>query len=72
MNYTAIERRVISMTKDEFIDGYMVRSKLPREYRTPDGFHIPGNTARIAKPCNCGVEGCTGWQMTYVNTETSN
>ena len=30
------------MTRDEFITGYMERSRLDPAYRTEDGFQIPG------------------------------
>lgn len=55
------------MTKDEFIDGYLSRSGL-QQYRTPDGYLIPGVPERIALPCECGEDCCEGWQM--VNKET--
>lgn len=42
------------MTKDEFIDAYCQRSKVPRERLM----------ARIvALPCACGDESCEGWAM---------
>ena len=44
------------MTREEFEAGYAERSKIPREY-----LHSQGMEAR---PCNCGEEGCQGWQMT--------
>ena len=54
------------MTRDEFIDGYMERSKIPREYRTEDGFRFPDLPSRYAQhalPCACDAEECEGWAM---------
>jgi hypothetical protein len=51
------------MTRDEFIDGYMRRSGLPVEYRTPDGFVVPGSMRKVALPCACGEDVCEGWAM---------
>lgn len=53
------------MTKDEFIDGYMARSKLDPALRTAEGFNS-GHAAypgRIAIPCSCDYGGCQGWVM---------
>ena len=36
------------MTRDEFIDAYMARSKLPEDYRTANGFRVP-NTKEALK-----------------------
>lgn len=54
------------MTRDEFIDGYMARSGLPAEWRTPEGFKIPDQeraNTRVALPCYCGEDVCEGWAM---------
>ncbi len=51
------------MTRDEFIDGYMARSKLKPSYRTEDGFRITDCPRRYALPCACGEEICDGWAM---------
>jgi hypothetical protein len=54
------------MTRDEFIDGYMERSGISREFRTEDGFRWPGMESRYthhALPCNCGEGVCDGWAM---------
>lgn len=50
------------MTRDEFIDGYMQRSKIDPKYRTATGFDTPG-WPRIALPCACGDPSCNGWAM---------
>lgn len=53
------------MTKDEFIDGYILRSGLiGQKVRTEYGFILSG-AKHIAKPCDCGDEMCDGWQMAY-------
>lgn len=53
------------MTRDEFIDGYMERSGISAARRLPDGFTVPttNHPGRIALPCACGDEGCSGWAM---------
>ena len=43
------------MTKDEFEQQYAERSGVTVEW-----LHERGQKAM---PCNCGVFGCTGWQM---------
>lgn len=53
------------MTKDEFIDKYMADSGLKPEYRTVNGFTVPGTTPREAEPCDCGDNLCLGWKMGY-------
>ncbi len=54
------------MTKDEFIDGYVKRSKLTNA-RTPDGFTL-GESRYEAVICHCNAEGiCTGWAMINVD-----
>jgi len=50
------------MTRDEFIDGYMARSGIDPEFRTEDGFVVVGSR-RVAVPCACGDEACSGWAM---------
>lgn len=50
------------MTRDEFIDGYLQRSKLNDAVRTEDGFTGPGYK-RVALPCDCGEDYCEGWAM---------
>lgn len=50
------------MTKEEFIDKYIKLSEL-EEYRTPDGYHIPGMAQQIAIACCCGDPLCEGWAM---------
>ena len=51
------------MTRDEFIDGYMARSGIGPERRTPTGFRLDGRPDRIAMPCECAAEQCGGWSM---------
>lgn len=51
------------MTKDEFIDAYMKRSGLNKEYRTADGFKVENHPGNIALPCYCGDSICEGWAM---------
>lgn len=50
------------MTRKEFIDAYMARSKIPEECRTDDGF-VRDGFRRVALPCHCDSEGCEGWAM---------
>ncbi len=50
------------MTRDEFINGYMKRSKIPVSCRTADGFKR-GGFRRYALPCACGDASCEGWAM---------
>ena len=49
------------MTRQEFIDQYLVRSRM-EAYRTITGYRI-GNQERIAVKCACGDELCPGWAM---------
>jgi hypothetical protein len=51
------------MTKDEFIDIYMERSRLNPVYRTQDGFKIGDHPGNVALPCFCGDPICDGWAM---------
>lgn len=54
------------MTRDEFIDGYMQSSEIPREYRTEAGFRFPDAASKyeqVAMPCACGEMFCEGWVM---------
>lgn len=53
------------MTKDEFIDGYMSRSQISSDDRTPNGFIFADNEF-IAEPCECGDEICTGWSVVNI------
>jgi hypothetical protein len=50
------------MDKETFIRGYLSRSKL-EEYRTPDGYCLPGRPPVLALPCACGDASCDGWAM---------
>lgn len=50
------------MTREEFIDRYVKLSGLD-EYRTDDGYKVPGFDACIALPYKCGDEACDGWAM---------
>ncbi len=43
------------MTKEEFVDGYAIRSGMSVE-----SFYWLGLTAA---PCDCGEPGCQGWQV---------
>ena len=43
------------MTKDEFEEGYALRSKM-----TVERLHELGE---VGVPCSCGEDGCKGWQM---------
>jgi DNA-directed RNA polymerase subunit RPC12/RpoP len=54
-----------SITRNEFIDAYMARSRLGRgaERRTPFGFTNLESGTWIALPCDCDYEGCQGWAM---------
>lgn len=54
------------MTRDEFIDGYMARSKLSPDLRTSVGYTFK-NFVYEALPCACGDSSCDGWAM--VSTE---
>lgn len=51
------------MTRDEFIDGYMERSKLRPEMRAPYGYVWPDGKKVYALPCACGDDICEGWAM---------
>ncbi len=51
------------MTRDEFIDGYMERSKIPASWRSGDGYVLEGHPGYVALPCACGEDGCNGWAM---------
>ena len=54
------------MTRDEFIDGYI--STHPSAVRTQCGFKL-GAHERVALPCDCGEDGCNGWQMVNPNDQ---
>ena len=43
------------MTKEEFEEGYARRSGVTVEW-----LHSKG---QVAIPCDCGIDGCQGWQM---------
>lgn len=45
------------MTREEFERQYTERSGITIEF-----LHELG---RFAEPCNCGEEGCQGWQMVH-------
>ncbi|MGI4939980.1 MAG: hypothetical protein ACRYHQ_05360, partial [Janthinobacterium lividum] len=49
--------------RDEFVDGYMARSKIAADRRAADGFTVRGRPNRVAVPCACGDKGCPGWAM---------
>lgn len=49
------------MTRDEFAKAYADRSGLTVESLRELG--------REARPCDCGEEGCEGWQMVNVRDE---
>lgn len=51
------------MTRDEFIDVYMAKRELPREWRTETGYTEQDGWKRIAMPCHCGEPSCRGWAM---------
>jgi hypothetical protein len=44
------------MTEAEFVAGWLARSGLTADDLDKMGLH--------AAPCDCGEEGCEGWQMT--------
>ena len=44
------------MTKEEFIEGYCNRSKVTWEWLSQ---------FQNAIPCDCGEDGCNGWQMVH-------
>jgi hypothetical protein len=46
------------MTKDEFEQGYAARSGVTVEW-----LHAHG---REGRPCDCGEDGCDGWQMAHI------
>lgn len=50
------------MTKDEFIDGYMQRSRIDPKYRTDTGYEINGRK-ELAVKCDCDYDGCKGFAM---------
>lgn len=50
------------MTRDEFIDGYMERSKIEPAKRTSHGMNLDGYRL-TAMPCACGESDCEGWAM---------
>jgi len=53
------------MTRDEFITGYVERSRAVgarRIEQTPTGYRA-GRYEYVALPCRCGEEGCDGWAM---------
>lgn len=51
------------MTKDEFIDGYMVRSGIDPKFRLDDGYRLPGDVRWYAVKCDCKEDTCKGWAM---------
>jgi hypothetical protein len=46
------------MTREEFENGYAERSGVTVEWLKEHG--------REARPCDCGEEGCEGWQMAHI------
>ncbi len=50
------------MTREQFIARYCDESNIKAEDRTATGFRR-GNYERVAIPCDCGEDGCEGWQM---------
>jgi len=52
------------MNKEEFIKGYCERSGFPFEWFKHQGMD--------AYPCNCGEDGCEGWQMIFEETAKMN
>jgi hypothetical protein len=50
------------MTEEEFADAYAKRSGVTVEWLREHG--------REARPCDCGEDGCDGWQMAHVIEET--
>lgn len=50
------------MTRDEFIDGYLKRSRLDPALRLPDGYRA-GTRRYFTLPCECGDALCDGWAM---------
>lgn len=52
----AVAYTVVPLTAEEFEAGYAARSK-----RTVEELRAIG---RVVKPCECGDDGCQGWQST--------
>jgi hypothetical protein len=50
------------VTREQFIEQYMERAELSVAYRRSDGYQI-GSHRRVAVPCACGEDICTGWAM---------
>jgi hypothetical protein len=51
------------MTREEFVQGYMARSKMTGWRLEGDLVHISENWKMYALPCRCGEDGCEGWAM---------
>lgn len=48
------------LTRDEFIERYLIRSDLPLSYKVDGGFDFDGRRY-LALPCACGDDMCEGW-----------
>lgn len=49
------------MTAEEFAEGYARRSGVTVEWLREHG--------REVRPCDCGEDGCEGWQMAHVRED---